>query len=44
MEDKGISERANVIVDENGIVKWVKVYPLPELPDLNEILQVLSGI
>ncbi|NJE85917.1 peroxiredoxin [Thermococcus sp. CX2] len=42
-EKDGISERANVIIDENGRVAFVKVYPLGELPDLNEILAVLKG-
>ena len=44
IEKLGISERANIIVDENGIVKWVKVYPIKQLPDINEVLQVLSSI
>ncbi|MGI5912369.1 MAG: redoxin domain-containing protein [Syntrophomonadaceae bacterium] len=42
-EAQGVSERANIIVDENGIVKWVKVYQMQELPDLNEILQILAN-
>ncbi len=41
-DTKGISERAKIIIDENGIVKWVKVYPGGQLPDLNEVFQVLS--
>ncbi|MGB7606384.1 MAG: peroxiredoxin [Lutisporaceae bacterium] len=42
IEEKGMSERANIIVDENGIVKWVKVYPMKDLPDINEVFEVLS--
>ncbi len=34
----GFSERANVIIDENGFVKFIKVYPIPEVPDIEEIL------
>ncbi|MFZ5967802.1 MAG: redoxin domain-containing protein [Bacillota bacterium] len=41
-ENQGVSQRANVIVDEDGKVKWVKVYPSEQLPDINEVLQVLS--
>ena len=41
-ETDGVSERANIIIDENGKVKWVKVYPAQQLPDINEVLQVLS--
>lgn len=44
IEKQGFSERANIIVDENGLVKWVKVYPLSQLPDLNEVLQILSNM
>jgi peroxiredoxin len=41
-ETDGVSERANIIVDENGKVKWVKVYPSAQLPDLNEVFGVLA--
>lgn len=39
-EEDGVSERVNIIIDEEGKVKWVKVYQ--ELPDINEVLRVLS--
>ena len=38
----GYSERANILVDENGKVMWVKVYPSSQLPDVQEILDVLA--
>lgn len=41
---EGISERANVIVDKNGVVQWIKVYPLGDLPDLEEVFQVLRNL
>ena len=41
-EQDGSSERVNIIVDENGKVKWVKVYPSGQLPDINEVLQMLA--
>lgn len=44
IDEFGISERANIIIDEKGIVKWVKVYPMSQLPDINEVLRVLSEI
>lgn len=44
IEKFGFSERANIIVDENGIVRWVKVYPMKQLPDINEVLQVLASL
>jgi alkyl hydroperoxide reductase subunit AhpC len=40
---EGFSERANVIVDETGKIIFVKVYPIRELPDIREILRVLTA-
>lgn len=41
-EKEGFTERANIIIDEFGKVIWTKVYPLKELPDIKEIIKVLS--
>jgi peroxiredoxin len=43
-EKQGVSKRVNIIIDENGKVKWVKVYPAQELPDINEVIHALSNI
>lgn len=43
-EADGISERANVIIDENGKVAWVKVYDLPELPDIKKVMDALKAL
>jgi peroxiredoxin len=40
---EGVSERANIIVDEAGKVMFVKVYPIKQLPDIGEILTLLKG-
>jgi len=40
----GFSMRANVIIDENQQVAWVKVYPTPHVPDINEVLRVLQDM
>jgi len=42
-ETNGFSERVNIVLDENHRVIFVKVYPLKELPDLEEILQILAS-
>ena len=42
-ETNGFSERANIVIDDNHRVIFVKVYPIKELPDIEEILQVLAG-
>ena len=41
-DGEGISERANIILDEKGKVIFVRVYPLPELPDVDELLAFLK--
>lgn len=41
-EVEGFSERANIIIDENGNIEFMKIYNLPELPDLKEILEYLN--
>jgi len=43
-EDKGIAGRANIIVDEKGKVAFSKVYEISELPDINEIIEVLKKL
>lgn len=40
-EENGASKRANVIIDEEGKVKWVKVYGGSELPDIEEVIDNL---
>lgn len=41
-EEDGFSERANVIIDENGKIVFFKIYPIRELPDINEIINFLK--
>ena len=43
LDDKGFSARANVLIDEAGKVVWVKVYDIPELPDIEEVLKMVRG-
>jgi peroxiredoxin len=40
---EGISQRANIILDEAGRVVFVKVYPIKQLPDIEEILAFLKS-
>jgi peroxiredoxin len=42
-EKDGISQRANVILDESGKVCFVKVYPIAQLPDIKEIITFLKN-
>src|SRR5512136_1344951 len=43
-EKNGFSERANIIVDKSGRIAFVKVYEIPQLPDIAEIIAVLKGL
>jgi len=40
--ENGISERANIIVYEGQKVIFVKVYDIPQLPDIDEIINFLK--
>jgi len=40
----GISERAAFIVDKSGKVVFVRIYPLDELPDVDELLRELRKL
>lgn len=42
-EKDGFSERANIIIDENRQVRFVKVYPISRLPDMEEIIKALES-
>ncbi|MEW5825307.1 MAG: redoxin domain-containing protein [Candidatus Bipolaricaulota bacterium] len=43
-EGDGFSERAAIVVDADGIVRFVKVYPMKEVPDVGELLRVVQGL
>lgn len=40
----GISNRVLLIVDTEGKVRWKKVYDLPTVPDVKEILEALKQL
>ncbi len=42
-EKEGFTERANVIIDTDGTVALCKVYDIPELPDLDEIIDFVAN-
>jgi len=43
LRDKdGFSERANIVVGEDGIIIFFKRYDIPELPDVSEIIGFLK--
>ncbi|OPY88197.1 MAG: putative peroxiredoxin [Smithella sp. PtaU1.Bin162] len=42
LRDEGFSERANIIIDENGRISFAKIYPIGQLPDIAEIIGKLK--
>ena len=42
-EQNGFSQRANVVLDQAGKVCFLKVYPIKELPDIDEIIAFLKN-
>jgi peroxiredoxin len=41
-EKEGFSERANILVDEQGKIAFSRIYELKQLPDINEIIDMLK--
>ena len=43
-EKEGFSERANVIINEDKEIEFIRIYKIDELPDINEILTFLREL
>jgi peroxiredoxin len=43
-DELGASRRATVILDEKGVVRWMKVYPNPQRPDIDEIVTEVEKV
>lgn len=44
LEELGASGRANVIIDEDGVVQWIKEYEIGKLPDIEEVFKALESL
>jgi peroxiredoxin len=44
IDDKGFSQRANIIVNEDQEIEFIRIYELGELPDINEIITFLREL
>jgi len=44
LEDKGITNRATVIIDKKGIVRYVNVYDIPQQRTNQELVDVLKKL
>ena len=38
------SGRANILIDEEGKVEWVKSYEISHIPDFKEVLSEISAL
>ncbi|MCX5834499.1 MAG: redoxin domain-containing protein [Deltaproteobacteria bacterium] len=41
-EQNGFSERCNILIDEKGKILFVKVYPIKQVPDIKDILDIIK--
>jgi peroxiredoxin len=44
LDNLNASGRANILIDEEGKVEWVKAYEISEIPDFKEVLSELSEL
>ncbi len=44
LENLGASGRVNILIDEEGVVRWAKEYDLPQLPDIDEVLKAIKNL
>jgi peroxiredoxin (alkyl hydroperoxide reductase subunit C) len=38
LRDDGLAERAIFVVDKSGIIRWTKLYAMPDHPDVQDLL------
>ncbi|MBM3136072.1 MAG: peroxiredoxin [Chloroflexi bacterium] len=43
-EKPGSSERAVLVLDREGVVRFKKIYPIKEVPDIAEIIQAVGEV
>lgn len=44
LRDQGMSERALFVIDKEGIIQFIDVHPIDQLPENEEILDVLRKL
>jgi peroxiredoxin len=44
LEDKGITNRATVIIDKEGIVRYVQIYDIPQQRQNQDLVKILSSL
>ena len=44
LREEGFAERAVFLVDKKGVIRYARVYPLGETPDLTGLFRVLESL
>jgi peroxiredoxin len=44
LAERGIAARAVVVIDKEGVVRFVKQYDIPTVPDTKEVVAALQGL
>ena len=44
LAERGITARAVVVIDKEGMVRFTKVYDIPTVPDTKEIVNAVQGL
>ena len=44
IEDKGISKRANILINEQREIEFVKIYDIHKLPDVDELINKIKEV
>ena len=44
MRHDGIAERAVFLIDKRGIIRWTRLYDIPEQPDIEEPIAALASM
>jgi peroxiredoxin (alkyl hydroperoxide reductase subunit C) len=44
LRDDGLAERAIVLVDRGGTIRWTRLYDIPEQPDVEQLLSAIGRL
>ncbi len=44
MRDDGIAERSLFLIDTAGIIRWTRLYAIPEQPDVEELIDAIRAV
>jgi peroxiredoxin len=44
LQERGIAARAVVVIDKEGVVRFVKQYDIPTVPDTKEVVAAVQGL